>query len=215
MQQHYEELWKKVGNWEHESPHYKTRAPQKETLDFIKFLKKKEIKGKALDVGCGGGRHVILFAKHGFESYGIDYSKAAIKLAKQDAKAKKIKVHLKAGDVLNLPYKKNSFDVVHDTGCLHHIKKKDWPLYLKNILKVLKPGGYYKLFSFSSKTKFLTGKPITKDKRWILHRKHYSYFFTKKEFKDIFSKYFDILKIAEEKRKGGVRAFYIVYMVKK
>lgn len=212
---HYENLWKKVGLWKNESSHYKTRVPQQETLDFIKFLKENNVKGKALDIGCGGGRHVIAFAKAGFDSYGIDFSKTAIKLAKLDAEDKHIKVNLKVGNVMNMPYKQDFFDIVHDSGCLHHIKKSDWQIYLKNILKVLKKGGYYKLFSFSKKTKFLTGKKISKTKPWIINKGHYSYFFSKKEIKNTFSKQFKIIKIIDEKRKNNQRAFYIIYMRKK
>lgn len=217
QKQYYERLWKKVGpNWENESRDFKTRTPQTETLEFIEFLKKQGIKkGRVLDVGCGGGRHSIFFADHGFSSYGIDYSKTAISLAKKDARDRKVKVNFKVGDILSLPYPKNSFDIINDTGCLHHIKKGDWKLYLKNILKVLKKGGYYKLFVFSAKIKFLTGQKISKKKNWILQRGNYCHFFTKKEIKEVFSKYFKILKILEEKKKGGNRHFYLVAYMKK
>jgi len=216
QKQHYENLWKKVGLWKNESPNFKTRNPQKETIDFIDFLRSKKItKGKALDIGCGGGRHVILFAKQGFQSYGIDFSKTAIKLAKIDAKDKNINANFKVGDVLKLPYKKDTFDIVHDSGCLHHLSKRDWDLYLKNVLKVLKKEGYLKLFVFSDNTKYLTGHKISKTKNWIIHRSHYTHFFSKKEIKELFSGYFKILKIIEEKRKDDLRSFYIAYMQKK
>jgi len=205
-----------VGLWKNESPNFKTRDPQKETVDFIDFLRSKKItKGKVLDLGCGGGRHVILFAKQGFESYGIDFSKTAVKLAKIDAKDKKVEAHLKVGDVLRLPYKKNTFDIVHDSGCLHHLSKRDWNIYLKNVLKVLKKGGYFKLFAFSDNTRYLTGHKILKTKNWIVHKAHYTHFFSKKEIKDFFSEHFNILNIIEEKRKDDLRSFYIAYMQKK
>jgi 2-polyprenyl-3-methyl-5-hydroxy-6-metoxy-1,4-benzoquinol methylase len=213
QKQHYEDLWKKVGNWKNESPNFKTREPQKETLDFINFLLKRKVQGRSLDVGCGGGRHVIAFAKAGFDSYGLDYSKTAIKLARLDSKDKKIKINLKTGDVLALPYKKDFFDVIHDSGCLHHLTKKDWSLYFNNVLDVLKKKGYYKLFCFSKNTKFLTGKKI--EKNYITHKSHYTHFFTKEEIKNTFEKYFKIITIVEEKRKQGLRSFYIVYMQKK
>tara|TARA_Y100000310_G_scaffold343961_1_gene454192 strand:+ start:283 stop:930 length:648 start_codon:yes stop_codon:yes gene_type:complete len=215
MQKHYETLWKKVGNWENESPNFKTRIPQQETLDFIQFLKKKNVQGTALDLGCGGGRHVIAFAKNNFDSYGIDFSKTAIKLAKLDAKNNNLKVNLKIGDILKTKYKKDQFDMIHDSGCLHHMQKKHWKSYLNIIKKTLKDKGYYKLFCFSVNTKFLTGQKITKNKNWIHHKGHYSHFFTKQEVKDLFSKDFKIIKTIEEKRKQGMRSFYIFYMQKK
>ncbi len=218
QKQYYESLWRRVGpNWENESCDFKKRAPQGETLDFVEFLKKQGIKkGKVLDIGCGGGRHAILFAKHGFNSYGIDYSKTAIDLARKDAINNGVKANFKVGDILNLPYSENSFDVIHDTGCLHHLKKGDWKLYLKNILKVLRKGGYYKLFTFSTDIKFLTGQKISKKKNWIVQRGHYCHFFTKKEITEFFSKYFEILKMIRQQRKGKNKYLYLVtYMTKR
>lgn len=218
QKEYYENLWKEVGpNWENESGDFKTRIPQGEILDFIEFLKKQRIKeGKVLDVGCGGGRHTILFAKYGFDSYGIDCSKTAIDLAKKDAIDKEVKVNFRVGDVLNLPYLKNSFDIINDTGCLHHLKKTDWRLYLKNILRVLRKGGYYKLFAFSTNAKFLTGKKIPKKKNWVLQKGHYCHFFTKREIKEFFSKYFKILKISGEQRGGEKnRYLYVVAYMKR
>jgi hypothetical protein len=87
--------------------------------------------------------------------------------------------------------------------------------YLNIIKTLLKKKGYYKLFCFSINTKFLTGHKITKKKNWIHHNGHYSHFFTKQEVKNLFSKDFKILKTIEEKRKQGMRSFYIFYMQKK
>lgn len=213
---HYENLWKKVGNWENESPNFKTRIPEKEAIKFIEFLKQNKItKGNVLDLGCGGGRHTTLFAKKGYNSYGIDFSKKAINLAKLDAIDKKVNVEFEVGDVFKLPYPKDCFDIVYDGGCLHHIRKKDWKIYLKNILRVLKKQGYFIIFEFSVNTKYLTGKKISKKKNWIIKNNHYSHFFTKKEIKDLFSKHFDILKLFEIKREDKDRYFYISYMKKK
>jgi 2-polyprenyl-3-methyl-5-hydroxy-6-metoxy-1,4-benzoquinol methylase len=214
--QHYEKLWQKVGKWENESPNFKTRTAQQETLDFIQFIKSKNlIKGNVLDIGCGGGRHVMSFAKEGFNSYGIDFSKTAIDLAKLDAKENNLELNLKTGDILKTKYKKDFFAVIHDSGCLHHMQKKHWKKYLNIIKTLLRKDGYYKLFCFSTNTKFLTGRKITKERNWISHKGHYSHFFTKQEVKDLFSKDFKIIKIIEEKRKQGMRSFYIFYMQKK
>jgi len=213
QKQHYENLWKKVGNWDNESPNFKTRTPNQDIFKFIEFLKNKGVKGKALDIGCGGGRHLIPFAENGFESYGIDYSKTAIKLAQIYARQKNIKLNLKLGDILKLPYKKDYFDVVHDSGCSHHIKKKDWLKYTKNILKVLKKNGYYRLLAFSINTDYLMGYKVSK-RGWIINKDHYIHFFKKKEITDFFSKYFKILKLYEIETKKG-RFFYVAYMQKK
>ena len=38
---------------------------------------------KVLDLGCGTGRHLLYFAKEGFEMYGIDGSPKGIELSKK------------------------------------------------------------------------------------------------------------------------------------
>ena len=40
---------------------------------------------KVLDAGCGTGRHVFAWAKHGFDTHGFDLSKNSIFLAKKNA----------------------------------------------------------------------------------------------------------------------------------
>ena len=215
QQEHYERLWKKVGNWKNESPNYKTRSSDPMILDFIDFLSKRNItKGNALDIGCGGGRHVIDFAEKGLKPYGLDYSKTAIKLARLNSKQKKVKTNFKQGDLFTAKYPNLFFDVIHDAGCLHHIKKADWHIYLNNLLKILKPNGYYFLFCMNLNTDQLTGRYPTKRKNWIKRRNHYTHFFTKEEINILFKKHFKILKIKEKETKKG-RFFYITYLQKK
>lgn len=219
--QHYENLWKKVGNWEHESPNFKTRIPQKETLDFITFLKKQQDMKtkkhlKALDIGCGGGRHVIAFAKAGFQSEGIDISKNAITLAKELQRQKRFtkSISFKIQDLKTTKLPKERYDVVHDTGYLHHLQKKYWKHYKTQLLRTLKPKGYYKLFCFADKTEWLLGEKITKP--WLRKRGHYTHFFSKQEIKEFLEPEFKVIKILEESRKlNNLRTFYIIYAQKK
>jgi ubiquinone/menaquinone biosynthesis C-methylase UbiE len=54
----------------------------KELAELVELLKNKK-KRKVLDLGCGDGRYLLLFAKAGFEVTGIDFSRAAIHRAKK------------------------------------------------------------------------------------------------------------------------------------
>lgn len=96
-----------------------------------------------LDVGCGGGININRMAKKAKKVYGIDYSEDSVKVStdyNQDLIEKGI-VEIKHGNVLNLPYDDNSFDVVTAFETVYF-----WPEIEKafgEVKRVLKPGGTF------------------------------------------------------------------------
>ncbi|QTD37565.1 class I SAM-dependent methyltransferase [Polaribacter batillariae] len=94
-----------------------------------------------LDQGCGGGRYSVAWALLGAKKVvGIDISKIGINDAVKRAKRANIQnVEYKIGNVLDLPFQKNEFDIVFSNGVLHHTK--DWKKGISEQLRVLKPDG--------------------------------------------------------------------------
>ncbi len=91
-----------------------------------------------LDAGCGDGFYLHMLSNLGkFDLTGIDYDKNALASAKKNLEGKNIK--LLQGSVMELPFKKNSFDGVIMTEVAEHLP--DDLLGLKEIYRVLKPGG--------------------------------------------------------------------------
>jgi ubiquinone/menaquinone biosynthesis C-methylase UbiE len=84
----------------------------------LKFFKNKKI----LDIGCGSGRFTLAFAKLGAKlSVGVDLGSEGLKIGKSMAKKEKIKnIKFYKSNVLQLPFKDNSFDFVFCKGVLHH-----------------------------------------------------------------------------------------------
>lgn len=165
-------------------------------LRFFVYIKKAVPEGIALDLGCGQGRHAVFFAEHGFESYGVDYIKRAIDEAKQYAKVKNLKkAHFKIMDIFKLNFPSNYFDVIIDWSVLDHIYPTQRKLYLKNILKVLKVGGFSILTEFSANDRRIKDK----SKNYAWDRNSYDHYFTEDELRDLFSKNFEFLKIVETK----------------
>lgn len=104
-------------------------------LEKIKLKKPSSI----LDVGCGDGFYLYLlhslFPKA--KIIGVDIDRNAIKSAIRNTKGRDVR--LKYGNVCDLKFKDNSFDVVLASEVLEHLKEDKKGL--KNIYRVLKPGG--------------------------------------------------------------------------
>ena len=103
--------------------------------------------GRVIELGCGTGPILRWICKRGFSGVGIDVSKTAIAMAKEQSKGLDIK--FRQGDVCNLNTKSfGKFDVVIDGLCLHCITDtKDRGVYLDNVFKILKDGGLFVLLT--------------------------------------------------------------------
>ena len=166
-----------------------------EILSLVSIIKEKLKGGRILDLGCGEGRISIFLAQHSFECYGIDYVPLAIKRAKQFAKKQGVagKTHFRTGNVLNLPYPDDFFDIAIDYSCFAHIRKSEWDLYISELLRVLKMGSFYFLAAFSKNTPHAR----MMKHNWLVFRGGYDHYFTRSEIRSIFSDHFEIMRIGE------------------
>lgn len=96
---------------------------------------------RALDLGCGHGRHVIMLAEQGYDVSGIDISDVAIAIAREWVTQKGLKADLQTGSVTALPYGDNVFDLVVSHGVLDHIYYDESRQAVREIQRVLKPKG--------------------------------------------------------------------------
>ena len=75
---------------------------------------------KILDIGFGLGRHAILFAKEGFDVYGIEASPAGLKYAIKWSEKEKVAPKLTIGEMSHLPFDSDFFDLVIAWNVLYH-----------------------------------------------------------------------------------------------
>lgn len=102
-----------------------------------------------LDVGCGGGRTVQRLAAMAPDGkvIGLDYSAASVAVSR-DTNARQIeaeRVRIEQGSVAALPFPDRTFDIV--TAVETHYYWPDLPQDVREILRVLKPGGQFVLIA--------------------------------------------------------------------
>jgi 2-polyprenyl-3-methyl-5-hydroxy-6-metoxy-1,4-benzoquinol methylase len=105
---------------------------------------------KTVDLGCGAGNYAIYLASIGFDVTGIDISPCAIEIAKKSASQKGLDCNFIVADVLGeMKEVQSTFDFAYDWEVLHHIFPSDREKYIRNVHKLLNPGGQYLSVCFS------------------------------------------------------------------
>ncbi|WP_306325302.1 class I SAM-dependent methyltransferase [Streptomyces venezuelae] len=115
--------------------------------------------GRALDLGCGPGRNSLYLASLGYRVDAVDLSPTAIRWAREraeEAAAEKGEagatgIRFVRGDAfapgtaLDGPY-----DLIHDSGCFHHLPPHRRVSYLALLDRLLAPGGHFTLTAFAA-----------------------------------------------------------------
>jgi ubiquinone/menaquinone biosynthesis C-methylase UbiE len=96
-----------------------------------------------LDLGCGLGRHSILFAQNGFNTYSLDLSQTGLDVL--NSKAQKLQLDIKTvlSDINKLPYEAEKFDCLLAYHVISHTDTKGINGIVSEINRVLKSGGEF------------------------------------------------------------------------
>ena len=99
--------------------------------------------GRALELGCGTGFFLLNLKQAGVldEGHVTDLSPGMVEVAQRNARGLGFEVEGRVADAESLPYPDEHFDLVVGHAVLHHIP--DVELALREVLRVLKPGGRF------------------------------------------------------------------------
>lgn len=128
------------------TPPWDIGRPQKE---FVELVRRGEITGSVLDIGCGTGEHALFFAGEGYEVWGIDSAPLAIQKAREKAAGRDLQVHFLVLNALELSRLNRKFDTATDSGLFHTLSDEDRPVFVDNLAAILPPGGKYFMLCFS------------------------------------------------------------------
>jgi cyclopropane fatty-acyl-phospholipid synthase-like methyltransferase len=109
--------------------------------------------GRALDLGCGDGVYAVHLARSGYSVVATDFVEAALDATRERAADAEVNVRLERCNVVEF-HDPEPFDVVLDSGCLHHLPKRKVAVYRARLDNWLAPGGSYVLVHFLHRPQF-------------------------------------------------------------
>ncbi len=124
-----------------------TRPWEEDPNDLYRLMYSHLPKGKTfkrvLDWGTGQGGMILTWLEGhpDAEAYGVDISGPCLKLVNKRAQERGYKIHLSQQDIEKLDYPDNFFDLVMFTFMWHEIPPGPTKRILKEVERILKPGG--------------------------------------------------------------------------
>ena len=100
-----------------------------------------------LDAGCGSGRNLVYFLRHGYEVCGVDESPQAVEQVRLLARELAPEVppeSFQVADLAEIPFPAGRFDAVLCSAVLHFSRDEGhFDRMLAEMWRVLKPGGLF------------------------------------------------------------------------
>jgi ubiquinone/menaquinone biosynthesis C-methylase UbiE len=107
---------------------------------FSYYLDFEKLAGRdVLEVGCGSGFAVQLFAEAGAHVTAVDLTGWAVETTRRRLDAFDLEANVSQGDAEQLPFEDDSFDLVFSWGVIHHTSDMDQAL--SELVRVCRPGG--------------------------------------------------------------------------
>ena len=127
-----------------DSQHY--YAQYDEVLDTVAELANLALGKRALDIGTGTGNLALRCLAYGVEVVGLDPSELMLNRAREKVGGNpRAAFHQVDGPFLRIPYPESSFDAVVSTYAYHHIPHRLRTASVREMVRVLKPGGRWVL----------------------------------------------------------------------
>ncbi len=94
-----------------------------------------------LDLGCGLGRHTILFAKNGFNVHACDIAQNAVDRTNEWLRSENLVVATTVCDMLHLPYEDEIFDCILCRNVISHTDTNGMRQIVTELKRILRSGG--------------------------------------------------------------------------
>lgn len=127
----------------HAVPRFSPRYPSEMVIRWTlrNFLHDRACDFSLLDIGAGGGRHAIFWAREGYGATATDASPLAVSQAVEWARQEGRTMAAEVAEADALPFKDESFDGILSFGVLYYLPYAHMRQAIAEMWRVLKPGG--------------------------------------------------------------------------
>jgi SAM-dependent methyltransferase len=103
---------------------------------------------RAIDLGCGTGTNLLTLLQRGWQASGVDFAPRAVRHARRRLEAAGLRADLRVGDVTRLDGIRGPFELAFDLGCFHTLSEAGKADYLRQMERILAPGGFWLIYGF-------------------------------------------------------------------
>lgn len=147
--------------WTNEAGRAGWLAPEPEVVQVVELLQRRDAR-RALDLGCGVGRHTRLLAHAGLETYGADASVSGLAYARAQPLGERTQWTQASFEAL--PFQTASLDFVLAWNVIYHGDRAVVARALAEIRRVLRPRGLLQFTMLSKRNSlFGQGAPVAED----------------------------------------------------
>lgn len=145
--------------------------------------------GRVLDLGTGPATQAIALAKRGYDVVATDISPSAIRKARHAAEREDVRVDFRVDNVLESRLEDGLVDAIVDRGMFHTLPPESREPYVATVHRILRPGGFLFLKTFSHKEPRMQGP----------------YHFSPRELRGLFGTAFEVVSIEDATFGGTLR----------
>lgn len=98
--------------------------------------------GRLLDIGCGNGKFLLSMQQLGWQTQGVEFNSSAVQICRDSG------LDIFQGELASAAFPDNHLDVVTARHLIEHVA--DPTLFIKEIFRILKPGGIMVLITPNS-----------------------------------------------------------------
>ncbi|UCG00738.1 MAG: class I SAM-dependent methyltransferase [Candidatus Heimdallarchaeota archaeon] len=200
-------------SWKTEEGRARWLYPDPFIVSYLPKLKKEGIE-KVLDLGSGVGRHTILFAKEGFDVYGVDPSPSGFKYTLKWFERERLPPKLILSEMSQLPFIDDFFDLIVAWNVIYHGTAKVIHKTVNEIVRCLRHNGYLLYTLISTKhNKFGNGKEIEKNTYIIKEEKeksHPHHYFNEEEINRFFKGFTHLRCVDKEQFYPGLFHWHLL-----
>ncbi|RJQ37822.1 class I SAM-dependent methyltransferase [Candidatus Parcubacteria bacterium] len=146
-------------------PTVKRTRPSSAVETFERYIAENgfRVPGPLLDMGCGNGRHLFHFAEKGHVIWGFDFIPGILASLKIAARSDQ-RIHVFEHALPHrLPFKDRAFGAALDITTTISLSDAELNKTKREIIRVLKPGGWLIGYHVSDRNAYLKQKPYYRD----------------------------------------------------